>query len=83
MRTMADSRKWSLTKSTKNVVRSARILYADISEHFVPSSLLENSYFQAKPFPIQIPQHFSNLVILHTYLPIKMEQCSETSAYKI
>jgi len=31
------------------------------------------------------PQNFSNLVILHTYLPMKMEQteCSETSAYKI
>jgi len=28
---------------------------------------------------------FSNIVILHTYLPMKMEQaeCSETSAYKI
>ena len=28
---------------------------------------------------------FSNLVILHTYPPMKMEQieCSETSAYKI
>ena len=28
---------------------------------------------------------FSNLVILHTYLPVKIEQtdCSETSAYKI
>jgi hypothetical protein len=26
---------------------------------------------------------FSNLVILHTYLPVKMEQCSETSTYKI
>ena len=26
---------------------------------------------------------FSNLVILHTYPPMKMEECSETSAYKI
>jgi hypothetical protein len=28
---------------------------------------------------------FSNLVVLHTYLPMKMEQteCSETSAHKI
>jgi hypothetical protein len=28
---------------------------------------------------------FSNVVILHTYLPMKLEQteCSETSAYKI
>jgi len=32
-----------------------------------------------------MPQHFSNLVILHTYLPMKMEQteCSEMLAYKI
>jgi len=32
-----------------------------------------------------IPQHFSNLVILRTDLPMKMEQTerSETSAYKI
>jgi hypothetical protein len=32
-----------------------------------------------------LTQHFSNLVILHTYLPMKMEQtqCSETSAYRI
>jgi len=39
----------------------------------------------AKPFPISIPQHFSNPDIFHTYLPIKMEQteCTETSAYKI
>jgi len=29
---------------------------------------------RAKPFPIQISQHFSNLVILYTYLPMKMEQ---------
>jgi hypothetical protein len=30
------------------------------------------------------PQHLSNLVhSTHTYLPMKMEQCSETSAYKI
>ena len=42
---------------------------------------------RAKPFPLYtcILQHFSNLVICHTYLPMKMEQseCSETSAYKI
>jgi hypothetical protein len=38
-------------------------------------------YFQAKPFPAST---FSNQVILHTYLHMKMEQteCSET-AYKI
>jgi len=39
----------------------------------------------ARPFPIQILKLFSNPVILHTELPLKMEQteCSETSAYKI
>ena len=32
-----------------------------------------------------MPQHFSNLVVLHTYLPMKMEETesSETLAYKI
>jgi hypothetical protein len=33
-----------------------------------------SGYFRAKPFPVKKPQHFSNLVILHTYLPMKMEQ---------
>jgi len=33
-----------------------------------------SGYFEAKPFPVQIPQNFSNLFILHTYLPMKMEQ---------
>ena len=44
-----------------------------------------SSYFRAKPFPLQILQLFSNLVIFHTYRPMKMEQteCSEKSAYKI
>jgi hypothetical protein len=37
-------------------------------------SLLSSGYFEAKPFPIQIPQHFSKLVIFHTYLLMKMEQ---------
>ena len=42
-----------------------------------------SGYFRAKPFPVWIL--FSNPAILHTYLPMKMEQteCSETSAYKI
>jgi len=41
-----------------------------------------SGYFRAKPFHVKIPQHFSKLVILYTYLPMKMEQtvCSETSA---
>jgi len=41
--------------------------------------------FSSQTFSLIIPQHFSNLVILHTYVPMMMEQteCSETSAYKI
>jgi hypothetical protein len=45
-----------------------------------------SGYFQAKPFPVQIPQHFSNPVhSTHTHLHVKMEktECSETSAYKL
>jgi hypothetical protein len=44
---------------------------------------LENSLSQTLSH-INTPT-FSNLVILHTYPPTKMEQteCSETSAYKI
>jgi hypothetical protein len=35
--------------------------------HPYPVTLLPvgSGYFQAKPFPLLIPQHFSNLVILH------------------
>jgi hypothetical protein len=40
--------------------------------------------FWAKPFPVWIPQHFSNLVILYAYPPMKTEQTVlKTSAYKI
>jgi hypothetical protein len=44
-----------------------------------PTAIFEST------FPLQILKQFPNLVILHTYLPMKMEQreCSETSAYKI
>jgi hypothetical protein len=34
--------------------------------------LIGSGYFRAKPFPVYITQHFSNLVIPHTYLPMKM-----------
>jgi len=55
--------------------------------HPYPVTLLPvgSGYFRARPFPVQILQLLSNLVILHTYLLTKMEQteCSETSAYKI
>ena len=37
----------------------------------------------AKPFPVRIPQHFSNLVILHLTAYEDGTECSETSAYKI
>ena len=55
--------------------------------HPYPVTLLPigSGYFRAEPFPVYIPQHFSNLVILHTYPPMIMEQieCSEMSAHKI
>jgi hypothetical protein len=39
--------------------------------------------FRTKPFPVWIPQHFSNQPFC-TYLPMKDgTECSETSAYKI
>jgi hypothetical protein len=34
----------------------------------------ENGHFRAKPFPQWIRLHFSNLVILHNYGPMKTEQ---------
>jgi hypothetical protein len=39
--------------------------------------------FRAKSFPVSIPQHFSNLVILHLPAYEEGTVCSETSAYKI
>jgi len=42
---------------------------------------LEN--FRAKPFPVWIPHHLSNLVILHLPAYENGTVCSETSAYKI
>ena len=54
--------------------------------HPYPVTLLPicSGYFRAEPFPLKIPQLFSNQSF-YTYLPMKMEQieCSETSAYKI
>jgi hypothetical protein len=46
--------------------------------------LLAQDIFEPNLFPYKYSK-FSNLVILHTYPPMKMEQteCSETSAYKI
>ena len=36
-----------------------------------------------KPFPISNTNNVSTPDTLHTYLPMQMEQCTETSAYKI
>ena len=57
-----------------------------LAPHYPVTLLLIGSgYFRAKPFPVQILPTSSNLVILHTYLAMKMErtECSETSVYKI
>jgi len=50
-----------------------------------PSIYMVEGLARVKPFPIQIFHLSSNLVILHTHLPMKMEQmeCSETSARTI
>jgi len=45
-------------------------------------SLKAQSIFEPNRFPCKYP-NILYPVILHTYLPMKMEQCSETSAYKI
>ena len=41
------------------------------------------SLARAKTFPLSIPQHFSNLVILHIPAYEDRTECSETSVYKI
>jgi hypothetical protein len=48
------------------------------------NSKIAQAIFEPKFFPYNTPT-FSNLVILHTYPLMKMEQieCFETSAYKI
>jgi hypothetical protein len=43
---------------------------------------IDLNYFSQTFFRINTPT-FSTLVILHAYPPMKIEQCSETSAYKI
>jgi hypothetical protein len=42
-----------------------------------------SGYFRAKPFSLWIPQHYSNIVILHLTAYEYGTECSETSAYKI
>jgi len=53
--------------------------------HPYPVTLLPigSGYFRTKVFPSRIPQHFSNLVILHLPTYENGTECSETSAYKI
>jgi len=48
-----------------------------------PSFLLAQAIFEPNIFPVWIPQHFSNLVILHLPAYEDGKECSETSAYKI
>jgi len=55
-----------------------------------PTPTLSPSFYWLRPFssqaffsPIGIPQHFSNLVILHLSAYKDGSECSETSAYKI
>jgi len=81
-------------KKKKNVTLH-HYVYADCSwileSDFNKNKKLENSLsyklrlFSSQTFPVLVPQHFSNLVILHTCPPMKVEQteCSETAAYKI
>jgi hypothetical protein len=53
----------------------------------VGSTLSPSSYwlrlFSSQPFPVWIPKHFSNLVILHLPAYENGTECFETSVYKI
>jgi hypothetical protein len=40
-----------------------------------PSFLLAQTIFELNLFLYKYPKHFLNLVIFHTYLPMKMDQC--------
>jgi hypothetical protein len=61
--------------------RSQTIVYY-VAVTLSPTSLMARLFSSQTPSPV-IHQHFSKLVhSTHTYLPMKMEQCSETSAYK-
>jgi hypothetical protein len=53
--------------------------------HLYPVTLfpIGSGCFWAKPFPIWIPQLFSNLVIIHVLAYEDGTECSEMSAYKI
>jgi hypothetical protein len=48
-----------------------------------PTTLMAGLFSSQTPSPV-LHQHFSNLVhSTHTYMPMKLEQCSETSAYNL
>jgi len=55
-------------------------LYSDPPPTLSPSFLFAQAIFEPTPFPYK----YSDIFILHTYPPMKMEQteCSATSAYK-
>jgi hypothetical protein len=66
------------------VILYGLFLYSDPPLPCHPPSCCLRLFLSQTFFHINTPT-FSNLVILHTYPPMKMEQteCSETSAYKI
>jgi hypothetical protein len=47
-----------------------------------PTTSFRGAIFGAKLFHVQHPT-FSTAITLHTYSPVKMEQCSETLAFKL
>ena len=48
-----------------------------------PSFLLAQAIFEPSLFPLWIPLHFLNIVLLHLSAYEDGTECSETSAYKI
>jgi len=50
---------------------------------FIRKKVWIEHIFEQNFFPYKCPNISQTYFILHTYLPMKMEQCSETSAYKI
>jgi len=68
--------------SSKTTVPPMQARCRDSPRTLSPSFLLAQAIFEPSLFPYNTTT-FSNLVILHTYLPMTMEQCSETWACKI
>jgi hypothetical protein len=65
------------------VVIQHYLLFTRTHPYFVTLLPIDTGYFRAKTFPVWIPQHFWNLVILHLPGYEDETECSETSAYKI